>query len=239
MVHAGVRSVGSVTGGVNVVVQALQDAIESTGTIVAYVDFEPFCEDGDPETPVFDKRIAHAARNGVLHEALRTWPGALRSDHPDAGVVALGPLAEWITSEHPFRYGYGEGSPFERVLQAKGQVLMLGAPLDTITLLHYAEHRARIPGKRVVAYRRLMPGPHGPDWVDFEEFDTATPVNDLLPEDRFERIARDYLASGRGVVGSFGTATATRLDGGDFVDFGIAWLERYFDHGPPGEPPTR
>lgn len=235
MVHAGLRSVGPVTGGVNVVVQALQDAIESTGTIVAYVDFEPFYEDGEREIPVFDKRIAHAARDhGVLHEALRTWPGALRSDHPDAGVVALRPLAEWITAEHPFRYGYGEGSPFERVLQAKGQVLMLGAPLDTITLLHYAEHRARIPDKRVVGYRRLMPGPQGPDWVVFEEFDTATPVNDLLPENCFERIARDYLASGRGAAGAFGRATATRLDGGDLVGFGIDWLERYFDRGHPG-----
>ena len=40
-------------------------------------------------------------------------PEALRSDHPDAGVVAIGPMAQWITADHPFQYGYGEGSPFE------------------------------------------------------------------------------------------------------------------------------
>ncbi len=229
MVHAGVRSIGAVTGGVSVIVHALLDVVAPGGTIVAYVDFEPFYDDGDTEISVFDKRIASAARDhGVLHEALRTWPGALRSDHPDAGVVALGSLAEWIVTDHPFHYGYGEGSPFERVLQARGKVLMLGAPLDTITLLHYAEHRARIPDKRVVTYRRLMPGSTGPEWVGFEEFDTSEPVNAALPQDCFERIARAYLDSGRGAVGTFGQATATLLDGTELVDCGIAWLERWF-----------
>jgi aminoglycoside 3-N-acetyltransferase len=231
MVHASLRSIGTVTGGANIIVQALLDAVGPTGTIVAYVDFEPFYIDtGDTEVPVFDKRIARAARDHVvLHEVLRTWPGALRSDHPDAGVVALGHLADWITSEHPFQYGYGEGSPFDKALQANVQVLMLGAPLDTITLLHCAEHRAQIPNKRVVRYRRLMPGENGPKWVTFEEFDTAKPVNERLPEDCFERIATAYLASGRGTVGTFGSAHATLLDGRDLVTFGVEWLERYFD----------
>jgi aminoglycoside 3-N-acetyltransferase len=196
---------------------------------VAYVDFERFYEDDDAEIPVFDKRIARAARDhGVLHETLRTWPGALRSAHPDAGVVALGRLAEWLVGEHPFQYGYGAGSPFERAVQAKTKVLMLGAPLDTITLLHYAEHRARMPDKRIVKYRRLMPGPHGAEWVEFEEFDTSGPVNPLLPGDVFERIARAYLASGGGVVGQVGAAPATLLDGQELVDFAVDWLERWF-----------
>lgn len=226
MVHAAVRAVGAVTGGVNVIIQALQDAVGDAGTLVAYVDFEPGFADGDAEIPVFDKRIAQAARDhGVLHETLRTWPGARRSDHPDAGVVAVGRRAEWITGTHPFRYGYGDGSPFERVLEAGGQVLMLGAPLDTITLLHYAEHRARIPDKRVVTYRRLMPGPNGPEWVTFEEFDTSQPVHPALPDDAFDRIARAALASGQGTVGSFGNATATRFDD-ELVATAIEWLER-------------
>jgi aminoglycoside 3-N-acetyltransferase len=229
MVHASVRSVGRVTGGVNVIIQSMLDAIAPDGTVMAYVDFEPFFEDGDEEIPVFDKRIAHAARDhGVLHEALRCWPGALRSDHPDAGVVAIGPLAPWLTADHPFRFGYGPGSPFDKALQSDVQVLMLGAPLDTVTLLHYAEDRARIPDKRLVTYRRLMPGPDGPAWVTFEEFDTSRPVNDQLPDDCFERIASEYLQSGRGRAGPFGAARATLFDGRDLVAFGVSWLERFF-----------
>lgn len=233
MVHASVRSIGPVTGGVNVIVQALLDAVGPTGTLVAYVDYEPFHDDDEAEIPVFDKRIAHAARDhGILHETLRTWPGALRSDHPDAGVVALGALAKWITDEHPFQFGYGKDSPFDKALRANVQVLMLGAPLDTITLLHYAEHEASIPDKRVRKYQRLMPGPNGPEWLELEEFDTAEPVNDRLPANCFERIATAYLSAGRGSVGTFGTAPSTLLDGVDLVKFGIAWLERFFDDSP-------
>ncbi len=230
MVHGSVRSVGGIVGGVSVLVQSLFDAIGGEGTLTAYVDFEPFFEEDDEASgiPVFDKRIAHAARDhGVLHETLRNWPGALRSDHPDAGVVAIGRLAQWITAEHPFQYGYGEGSPFERFVEAQGRVLLIGAPLDTITLLHYAEHRANIPGKRIRRYRRLMAGENGPEWVDFEEFDTGDPVSDKLPANCFEQIAAAYLAAGFGCRGKIGVATSFLFEGPDLVRFGIDWLERF------------
>lgn len=229
MVHAGVRSVGRIIGGVNSLVHALFDAIGPEGTLAAYVDFEPFFEEDDEPSaiPVFDKRVAHAARDhGVLHETLRNWPGALRSDHPDAGVVAIGPLAEFITGDHPFEYGYGEQTPFERIVERIGRVLMIGAPLDTITLLHHAEHKARIPGKRVHRYRRLMPGPYGPEWIDFEEFDTRDPVCNWLPADCFERIARDALAAGIGRTGQVGEAASYLFDAPALVRFGVDWLER-------------
>lgn len=230
MVHASLRAIGPVTGGVNVIVQALLDALGSDGTLAAYVDFEPFFEDEDDpaEIPVFDKRIAHAARDhGVLHERIRTWPGALRSDHPDAGVAAIGARAEWITAPHPFQYGYGENSPLARIVEARGKVLMLGAPLDTITLLHYAEHQARIPHKRIRHYRRLMPGPRGPEWIDFEEFDTADPVHEKLPGNCFELIAADFLASGKGSQGRIAASEACFLfDGPDLVRFAVEWIER-------------
>lgn len=229
MVHAGVRSVGPVVGGANVILQSLLDALGPSGTLVAYLDFEPFFDDDDTvEVPVFDKRIARAARDhGVLHETLRTWPGALRSDHPDAGVAAIGPLAGWITADHPFLYGYGPGTPLEKVLLANGSVLMLGAPLDTITLLHFAEHQARIPNKRIRRYRRLMPTAQGPQWIEFEEFDTADPVHESLPANVFEQIATAYLAAGRGSTGLVGAAPSALFHAPDLVRFGIEWLERY------------
>lgn len=228
MVHGSVRHFGPVTGGVNTIVQALLDVLSPTGTLVAYVDFEPFYEEEETDPPVFDKRIAHAARDhGILHETLRTWPGALRSDHPDAGVVAIGARAEHITADHPFQYGYGPGSPFDKVLEARGRVLMLGAPLDTITLLHYAEHQAQFPGKNLYRYRRLMPGAAGPIWVDFEEFDTGDPVHAALPGNCFEQIAEAYLAAGHGHQGLVGCATSYLFDGPDLVRFGIRWLEHF------------
>lgn len=232
MVHAGLRAVGPVVGGAATVVHALLDALGPEGTLMAYVDFEPFFEDGDEEIPVFDKRIARAALDhGVLHEVIRTWPGAVRSDHPDAGVAAVGARAAWLTADHPLRYGYGEGSPLHKLVEARGQVLMLGAPLDTITLLHYAEHRADIPEKRVVRYRRRMPGPAGPHWVEIEELDTGDPVHSRLPENAFEIIARDYLATGRGRAGSIAQAPSYLFDAPGLTAFAVRWLEEFIGGG--------
>ena len=227
MVHAGLRSVGPMIGGADTLIRALLAAVGEGGTVAAYVDFEPFFEEDDnPEDiPVFDKRVARAARDhGVLHEAMRTWPGAMRSDHPDAGVVAIGAKAAWLTAEHPFQYGYGEGSPFERIVETGGRVLMIGAPLDTITLLHYAEHKAVIPDKRVVTYRRRMAES---EWVEFEEFDTSEPVSDRFPENAFEIIATEFLAAGGGVQGRIGQADSYLFESGPLVEFGIGWMERY------------
>lgn len=228
MVHASLRAIGPVVGGAETVVHALQDAVGPSGTLMAYVDFEPFTLDSDDpaDVPVFDPRTARAALDhGILHEVVRTWPGSRRSAHPDAGVVAIGPLAQWLADPHPFQYGYGEGTPFARFVERQGKVLMLGAPLDTITLLHHAEHLARIPGKRVVRYRRRMPGPNGPAWVEFEEFDTSEPVSDLLPPDAFERIGRAFLASGQGHRAMVGSADSCLLNGPELVAFGIQWME--------------
>lgn len=207
MVHAALRSVGPITGGVNVLVQALQDMVGPEGTLMAYADFEPFYEDSDEvEVPVFDKRIARAARDyGVLPETLRTWPGALRSDHPDAGVVAIGAKAEWLTRDHPFQQGYGQRTPFEKALQAGVQVLTLGSPLDRITLLHYAEFAVNIPDKRMVRYRRRMPGPDGPEWVDFEEFDTGDPVNSACRRTASSRSPRLISPPGEAGQAAWGT----------------------------------
>jgi aminoglycoside 3-N-acetyltransferase len=231
MVHAGLRSVGPIIGGVNTLVRALLDTLGESGTLAAYVDFEAFFDDeeDDPaDIPVFDKRVAHAARDhGILHETLRTWPGALRSDHPDAGVLAIGARAAWITADHPFQYGYGDGSPFAKIHDAGGRVLMIGAPLDTITMLHYAEHRANLPGKRIVRYRRPMPGPHGPVWMDFEEFDTSEPVSDRFPTNAFEQIAGAFLASGGGRKGRIGAADSYLFESQPLVAFAIGWLEQH------------
>jgi aminoglycoside 3-N-acetyltransferase len=230
MVHASLRAVGRVIGGATTVVDALFDAVGPHGTVAAYLDFETFYnEDDDPDAvPVFDPRTARAARShGALIETLRTWPGALRSAHPDAGVVAIGQRAEWLTAGHPFEYGYGPGTPFARFVEEKGQVLMLGAPLDTITLLHHAEHLARIPDKRVIRYRRKMAGPDGPQWVEFEEFDTTQPPNAALPENSIEQIAKAYLAAGGGVRGPFGAAVAHQFEAVPLVRFAVEWLERF------------
>src|SRR5690606_38159584 len=88
----------------------------------------------------------------ILAECLRTWPGSRRSLNPEASMVACGARAAWLTEGHSLNYGYGPDSPLAKLVKLKGKVLMLGAPLDTITLLHHAENLARLRHKAVVRY---------------------------------------------------------------------------------------
>lgn len=233
MVHAGLRSIGPVVGRVNTVVGALLDAVGPAGTLVAYADWESGVDDwDDPRVadaiPVFDKRTARASRDhGIFAETLRTWPGTVRSDHPDAGIVALGARAEEVCAAHPLQYGYGEGSPFAKLVALPAKIVMLGAPLDTITLLHHAEHVARMPGKRIIRYRRKLMRDGVPAWVEIEEFDTAGPVVDGLPDEFFGQIAADYLAAGNGMRGFVGRAESAVLDAPSLHRFAVGRLEAW------------
>lgn len=218
MVHASMRKVAR---DVKEVVSALA---ETAGTVMAYVDWEM-----ESEASVFDPKTSRATPDhGILAETIRTWPGAIRSAHPDAGMSAIGERAAWLTADHPFRYGYGEGSPLEKLVIADGKVLMLGAPLDTITLLHFAEHAAKIPNKRIARYtRRFSDG----RVVDFEEFDTCDPVSDVFDEDFFGTIAEEFMATEHVRpafrIGKVGEATAHIFDATKLFGFGLAWMETH------------
>ena len=177
MVHTRMSALGWVVGGSETVVRALLDALGPEGTLAAYASWEDhvYVPEDRPaahrdayvaDPPVFDPATAAVTPDyGRIPERLRTWPGARHSGHPEAGVVAVGARAGWLTRPHPDDDAYGAGTPFARLVEAGGQVLMLGAPLDTVTLLHHAEAIARAAPKRRVTSACASPvrdGARGP-----------------------------------------------------------------------------
>ncbi|GIH97646.1 hypothetical protein Psi01_82760 [Planobispora siamensis] len=55
------------------------------------------------EHPAYDSGLSEADHNnGRLPEALRRWPGAVRSRHPDASFAALGTAAAELMADHPW-----------------------------------------------------------------------------------------------------------------------------------------
>jgi aminoglycoside 3-N-acetyltransferase len=236
MVHSSMYAVGSVMGGPNEVIQALLDVLTPTGTIMMYAgwhDIPDFVEELPPRNrqryydhyPPFDPAIARSVReNGILVEFLRTWPGTQRSLNPEASMIALGAQAAYLTSDHPLNYGYGAGSPLEKLVSLGGKVLLLGAPLDTITLLHYSEYAATLRHKNVVRYQCPVLRDGERVWVEIEDFDTGEPHADYS----FEEIAEAYLASGHGAAGTVGRAKTYLLDAADLHAFAVRWLEKRF-----------
>ena len=221
-VHAALRSVGPVEGGASTILTALRDAVGTGGTILAYTDWE-----ARPGDDAFDPATSPAIRdNGWFPEMLRTTSAALRSTSPGASCAALGARAEWFIADHALNYGYGKNSPFAKLVDAGGKVLMLGAPLDTMTLLHHAEHLADLPNKRIIRYETslLIDGEIQSRLI--EEFDTSDPVVEGFADDYFATIVDGYLASGEGTRGTIGAAPSILVDAAGIVRFAIAWMER-------------
>lgn len=238
LAHGALSRVGRLLNGPDAVVGALLDAVSPGGTVLAYTDWDARYDelvgaDGRvpaqwrEHVPPFDPATSRAARgNGALPEFLRTWPGALRSGSPGASVAALGARAAEFTADHPLDYGYGPGSPLARLVDAGGRVVLIGAPLDTVTLLHHAEHLADLPGKRVIRYEVPLATPTGTRWRTVEEFDTAAPVVDGFADDYFGTVVADFLASGQGRRGPVGAAEGVLLEAPALCAFAVEWMER-------------
>lgn len=244
MVHASLRALGPVAGGPAAVVAALLDAVGPEGTVMGYASWDrsPYDEtlNGarmDEEArwrwPAFDPATADVYPGfGLLNRFLARTPGARRSAHPDASMVALGARAAELVEPHRLGQAFGPGSPLERLIRMGGKVLLLGAPLDAVTALHYAEAVADIPGKRRVSYEMPLQGRDGRTvWRRCEDFDS----NGILDcfavpgrPDAVETIARAYVALGRHRKGRVGGAECHLFEARDIVDFGTRWLETRF-----------
>jgi aminoglycoside 3-N-acetyltransferase len=244
MVHTRMSALGWVVGGSETVVRALLDALGPQGTLTAYASWEEHvyqASDWPQEhrdayleaPPVFDVATAEASRDhGRIPERVRTWPGAQRSSHPEASVVAVGRRAAWLTEGHPQDDGYGRDSPFGRLVDAGGQVLMLGAPLETVTLLHHAEAMARAPHKRRVTFRIPVADAGGVmerTYTDIETSEGAFAYDELgLDDDPFAFIAAAALAAGIGVSGRVGQAASHLFPASELTAFAVAWMEERF-----------
>jgi len=236
MLHASVKAISPVMGGPNTILQALLDALTPKGTLMMYAgwaDIPDFVDElaADEqaaylaEHPAFDPETARAVRDhSVLAEFLRTWPGTRRSHNPEASMIAKGAAAEWLTADHALDYGYGAVSPLARLVERSGQVVLLGAPLDTITLLHHAEYHARLRNKRVIHYRCPLLRSGSRVWVDIEDFDTSEPHDAYS----LEGIALAYLAEHPVPQGRVGDAASYLFPAAPLVAFAIEWLEKHF-----------
>lgn len=243
MVHTRMSAVGYVVGGTRTLIGALLDAVGDTGTLMAYcgwndappydlADWPPQWRDAArAEWPAYDPRLSEADHSvGRVPEALRHWPGAVRSRHPDVSFVAVGPAAHRLMDDHPWDDPHGPDSPLGRLVRDGGRVLLLGAPLDTLTLLHHAEALAEAPGKRYVEYEQPIMVDGRRVWRRFRDVDTETeafPYGKVVPEGvwPFTVIAEEMLAAGIGRTGRVGAAPSHLFEAPEVVRFGVEWIE--------------
>jgi aminoglycoside 3-N-acetyltransferase len=246
MVHTRTSAIGWVVGGSQTVVEALLEALGPDGTLMAYAGWQddPYHLAEWPaewqqayraEMPAFDPGLSEADHDmGRLPERIRTWPGAKASTAHVARMVALGSRAGWLTDDQPWDHPAGAGSPLAKLTEAGGQVLMIGAPLDTITLLHHAESLVDGPEKRLVSYAIPVRDGGQVVWRDVHDHDTgslgAFPYERVVRDgdEAFAVIGRLALAAGCGVTGQIGDAESHLFAAQPLVDYAVAWLRSHF-----------
>jgi len=165
LVHSALGSFGHVSGGAATVIAGLLEAVGPEGTIVM-PSFSPSREPFD---------VTKSETNlGVIAQAFWKRKDALRSRHPVASVAAVGAKAQWLVEGHEeVTVAHGKGTPYVRLTEIGGKILLLGADQDRSTFLHAAESLAKLPylrtlktpyiaadGKLAQSVSRYFPGPH-------------------------------------------------------------------------------
>ena len=208
MLHASIRAVGRIVGGPDQIHLALKDALTGNGTLVMYASCPEFYDEvgrgnltADEERevlahlPAFDPYADRSQRdNGALVELFRTHGGVLVNAHV-ARFVVWGRLARHLIEPQPWNYPFGSGSLLERFADADGRILLLGSDHDAVTFLHYTEHVADIPDKRVARFKVPLLEDGVRVWREMEEFDTSSQgAHPHWPDRFFAHIVDGFLA---------------------------------------------
>lgn len=236
MVHASLRAIGPVDGGAAGVLDAIETVIGAQGTILMTMgarddwgwvnerpelDREALLRDAEP----FDALVTPADPEiGVLAEVFRTRSRTKVSHHPEGRFGASGAHASGLVDDVPWDDYYGPDSPLDRFMRLGGKVLRLGADLDTVTLLHWAEYLVPVPDKRRVRRHRMVRRGNARELVVVECLDDSNGIVDHPGEDYFATILRAYLDAGRAAIGMVGGATSELIDGADLVEFAVEWM---------------
>ena len=142
LVHSSLSAMGHVIGGAETVIQGLLEAMGSEGTLLMpALSYEIVT----PERSTFDVRRT-PSNTGAIPEYFRTRSGTRRSVHPTHSACGVGPLTEALLGEHILDITpCGSHSPFRRLRDVGGQILMLGCGLKPNTSMHGIEELAEPP----------------------------------------------------------------------------------------------
>ncbi len=142
LVHSALRRLGPVAGGADTVIDAMLAAVGPTGTVAVPTHTWKVVSS---EQPVFHQTFT-PSHVGVLGNVLRQRPQAFRSLHPTHSVAAIGPRAAEFTHGHELGgTPCSPTSPYGRLRDWGGKILIIGADLACCTFFHGCEEWAGMP----------------------------------------------------------------------------------------------
>ena len=208
MVHSSLRSIGLVDGGPETVVDALLQALGPEGTLVVPTFTYPTA--GEPEF-VFDP-IHTPSQMGAISEAARRRPHAHRSIHLAHSIVAIGPLAETVTTSGGAS-GWDAHSPMGQVFNRNGRYLLLGVPYQNLTAMHLCEVWLGLPYRQPRTSQGRM---RRPDGSTTPLVSIGTPPLPGHPGSDYNRLGQRMEDAGLVKLAPVGNAIARLLNANDF-----------------------
>lgn len=235
LVHSSLSSMGRVEGGPTTVVQALLDVVGTEGTVIA-----PTLTGNEligPDADITFDVVSTPSWTGAIAEAVRTWPGAVRSIHPTHSVAAIGAAAQLLTRGHADCVTpCGQGSPYAWLAaDPAGMILLLGCDHESNTTLHHVEEMA---GARY--HLQPVPVRCAIHWGDRTESRSYWVHRYGTPRD-FAAIEPLLKERGIQVQGAVGSATARLMPASRLVSFGLDVLRAspsFFVKGAVASPPS-
>jgi aminoglycoside 3-N-acetyltransferase len=227
VVHSSLSGLGAVCGGAATVVASIRDAVGADGTVVV-PSFTPQVSDPEPDRRGVPDAAVRARRDavpvftpalpspmGAIAEAVRCLPDAVRSRHPQASVAAVGARAQAIAADQPLHFALGPGSPFARLADLDGRILLVGVGHNRNSFLHSAE--TLVPHRRLKL--RRFPVLCGGERIWCETLDVGDD-NDV----HFPVVGEEFERHARTAATTVGGARVVLLSARQFVPFAVARL---------------
>lgn len=112
---------------------------QSTGTLAV-----PTFNFGFARGETYDEAQTPSEAMGILSETIRQLPEAKRTKHPLQSMSVIGKYTQDLANRDTLG-AFDSGSAFERLLELNARILLLGADIHAVSLIHYSEQRAAVP----------------------------------------------------------------------------------------------
>ena len=235
LVHMAMSKLGWIIGGAEAVILALLAAVGESGTIMmpGYSrGMEPRNAQHPPipekwwqtirdHTPAYNPLTTPTSEIGVVPELFRTWPGTVRSAHPAFSLAAHGPNAEYLVADHALNQLAGDQSPFGKLYELDGHVLLLGVEHWDNSSLHLAEFRVTFPSKSEDPTGNAMLVNGERQWVTYA-------VAEENPDD-FGEIGVAFDAAHNITARQINNAGVRFFRQRQVVEFAVEWIKEHRD----------
>lgn len=152
MIHASLSSLGCVDGGAKGLAEALIEAVGRDGTVIVPIFRSAIRSDAYGFKDCKNckgKRFCQSNESGTtgaVTEAIRLYNGALRSCHPTSPWAGIGGKAEFLLESHGMSPTQcGKGSPFFKLMELDGLVVLIGVGINRFTNMHCIEDVLNVP----------------------------------------------------------------------------------------------